>query len=536
MTDLLITGGTVVDGTGAAPVRADVAVTGGRVEAIGDLAGRPAARTLDASGHAVTPGFVDVHTHSDLTLLSGPEAHSAVRQGVTSVVVGNCGLGVAPVAADPAALRAAAGYLDLDPAVRWTWSDLPGYLAALDAARPSVNVAALVAHIPLRAAAVGFADRPAGAAELDRMRGLLGDALAAGAAGVSTGLVYAPACYARDDELLALGRTAAEHGRLFAWHVRDYADGLLDSVRQALAVASATGCRTQISHLVAVGRRNHGSVARALDLIDDARAGGADVAFDVYPYLAGNAPLSQLLPDWAQEGGEDPMRGRLADPDVRARVADEWRDMPLTWDDITVSRVPDGPAGSGDGDGEAGGAIVGRTIAEIAAAAGTDPSRVALDLAAEHGNGVQMIAAGRGERDLLDALAHPAAVIGSDGQALDPDGPTGGGAPHPRSYGCFPRLFAEYARRPGGLPLAEAVRKCTSAPAERAGLADRGVLREGAVADVAVFDTERIADRATFASPQRFPDGIRAVVVGGRPVVEDGVHGGARPGEILRIP
>ncbi|RAY16952.1 D-aminoacylase [Actinomadura craniellae] len=525
MIDLLIAGGTVLDGTGAAPRRADVAVTGRHVAAIGDLAGRPAARTIDATGQVVTPGFVDVHTHSDLTLLSGPQAHSAVRQGVTTVVVGNCGLGVTPVAADRAALRAAAGYLDADPAVRWDWSDLPGYLAALEAARPSVNVAALVAHIPLRAAAVGFGDRPAGAAELDRMRGLLGDALAAGAAGVSTGLVYAPVCYAREDELEALGRTAAAHGRLFAWHVRDYADGLLDSVRQALRVATATGCRTQISHLAAVGKRNHGSVARALELIDDARAAGADVAFDVYPYLAGNAPLAQLLPAWAQEGGEEPMRARLALRDVRARVTAGWRDMPNSWDVITVSRVPDG---SED--------VTGRTVADLATTAGTDPSRVALDLLAAHGNGVQIVAGGRSERDLLDALTHPAAVIGSDGQALDPHGPTGRGVPHPRSYGCYPRLFAEYVRRPGGLDLAEAVRKCTSAPAERAGLAGRGVLRPGAVADIAVFDPARIADRATFAAPQQYPDGIRAVLVGGRPVVEDGVHGGARPGEILRTP
>ncbi|MDF5756384.1 D-aminoacylase [Spongiactinospora sp. TRM90649] len=520
MTDLLITGGAVVDGTGAPPRPADVAVADGRVQAIGDLTGRPAARTIDASGHVVTPGFVDVHTHSDLTLLSGPLAQSAVRQGVTTVVVGNCGLGVTPVAADSGALRAAAAYLDLDPAVRWDWTDVPGYLAAFDAARPSVNVAALVAHIPLRAAAVGFGDRPASAAELDRMRGLLGDALAAGAAGVSTGLVYAPACYAHEDELAALGATAAAHGRMFAWHVRDYADGLLGSVSQALRVAADTGCRTQISHLVAVGRRNHGSVARALELIDDARAAGADVAFDVYPYLAGNAPLSQLLPAWAQEGGDGPTRERLAEPGVRARVVAEWADMPLTWDDITISRTPDDLG-------------TGRTVAALSEG---DPARAALDLLAAHGNAVLMVAGGRSERDLLDALTHPASVIGSDGQALDPDGPTGRGAPHPRSYGCYPRLFAEYVRRPGGLTLAEAVRKCTSAPAERAGLAGRGVLRAGSIADIAVFDPERIADRATFTAPQQYPDGIRAVIVGGRRVVEDGAHGGARPGEILRIP
>ncbi|SFP18566.1 N-acyl-D-amino-acid deacylase [Actinomadura madurae] len=525
MTDLLIAGGKVVDGTGAAPRRADVAVAGGRVEAIGDLAERPAARTVDASGHVVSPGFVDVHTHSDLTLLSSPEARSAVRQGITTVVVGNCGLGVTPVADASRdhleALRAAAGYLDLDPAVRWDWTDLPGYLDALGAARPAVNVAALVAHTPLRAAAAGFGDRPADAAALDRMRGLLGDALAAGAAGVSTGLVYAPVCYARDDELEALGRTAAAHGRLFAWHVRDYADGLLDSVRQALRVAAATGCRTQISHLVAVGRRNHGSVARALELIDAARDEGLDVAFDIYPYLAGNAPLSQLLPAWAQDGGEGAMRARLTDRTVRARIADEWRDMPNTWDQIAVG---------------------GRALTDLAADAGTEPPQVALDLVAEHGNGVQMVAGGRGERDLLDALTHPAGVIGSDGQALDPDGPTGSGTPHPRSYGCYPRLFAEYVRGAGGRPaadrlgLAEAVRKCTSAPAERAGLAGRGVLRAGAAADIVVFDPAGIADRATFAAPQQYPDGIRAVVVNGRAVVEDGAHRGARPGEILRTP
>ncbi|MFF0521905.1 amidohydrolase family protein [Actinomadura nitritigenes] len=528
MIDLLVSGGTVVDGTGTPPRHADVAVIGGRVEAVGDLAGRPAARTLDASGHVVAPGFVDVHTHSDLTLLSAPEAHSAVRQGVTTVVIGNCGLGVAPVAADPGALRAAAGYLDLDPSVRWDWTDLPGHLAALDTARPSVNVAALVAHTPLRAAAVGFEDRPADAAALDRMRGSLGDALSAGAAGVSTGLAYAPPCYAREDELEVLGRTAAAFGRLFAWHMRDYADGLLDSVRQVLRVAAATGCRTQISHLIAVGRRNHGSVARALDLIDAARSSGLDVAFDVYPYLAGNAPLSQLLPYWAQEGGEERMRARLRDRDARARVARAWRDMPNSWDEITISRVP-GAAAVGEED------PVGRTVSAFAAGTGRDPSAAVLDLVAAHGNGVQMIAGGRVERDLLDALAHPAAVIGSDGQALDPDGPTGRGAPHPRSYGCYPRLFAEYVRT-GPLPLAEAVRKCTLAAAERAGLTGRGALRPGAAADIVVFDPARITDRATYTAPQRYPDGIRAVIVGGRPVVEDGAHGGARPGEILRVP
>jgi N-acyl-D-amino-acid deacylase len=523
MTDLLITGGTVVDGTGAPERRADVAVAGGLVEAVGDLTGRPAARVLDAAGHVVAPGFVDVHTHSDLTLLSSPAAHSKVRQGVTTELIGNCGLGVAPVVGpDMAALRGAAGYLDLDPAVTWDWTDMSGYLATLAEARPAVNVASLVAHIPLRAGVVGFADRAAEPAELDRMCGLLEDALAAGAAGASTGLMYAPLTYAREEELTALARTVAARDRLFSWHIRDYGDDLLDSVRQVLRVAEATGCRTQISHLIAVGRRNWGKVARALELVDESRARGADVGVDVYPYLAGNAPLSQLVPAWAQAGGETAMRARLAEESVRRRVRAEWSDLPTSWSEVTVSRIPADRPG-----------VAGRTVADLAEAAGTGGADVVLDLVGEFGNAVMMVAGGRSEEDLLAALRHPATVIGSDGQALDPDGPTGAGVPHPRSFGCYPRLFADHVRT-GRLPLAEAVRKCTGAPAARAGLRDRGELVAGMAADVVVFAPDRIADLATYAEPQRYPSGIRAVVVNGQVVVEDGTHLGTRPGSVLR--
>jgi N-acyl-D-amino-acid deacylase len=518
MTDLLITGGTVVDGTGAPERTADVAISGRLVEAVGDLAGRPAARVLSADGCVVCPGFVDVHTHSDLTLLSSPAAHSKVRQGVTTELVGNCGLGVTPVVGpDLAGLRGAAGYLDLDPAVRWDWTDLPGYLEVLSAARPSVNVAALVAHIPLRAGVVGFADRPASRAELDRMCGLLDDALAAGAAGASTGLMYAPLTYARSEELTVLGRTVAARDRLFSWHIRDYGDDLLDSVREVLRVAEATGCRTQISHLLAVGRRNWGKVARALELIDAARERRVDVAADMYPYRAGNAPLSQLLPAWAQAGGEAALRDRLTGEAVRRRVREEWRDLPTSWSEVTVSRVPaDRPD------------LTGRTVADLG---GAD---AALDLIAAFGNGVMMVAGGRSEEDLLAVLRHPATVIGSDGQALDPSGPTGLGTPHPRSYGCYPRLFGDYVRT-GRLPLVETVRKCTGAAAARAGLRDRGELRPGMVADVVVFAPDLIADRATYAEPQQYPAGIRAVLVGGQVVVEDGDHRGVRSGAVLRV-
>ena len=525
MLDLLLSGGRVVDGTGGPPQTADVGVAAGRIAAVGPLGAAAARSTVDVSGLVVCPGFVDVHTHSDLTLLSNPAAHSKVRQGVTTEVVGNCGLGAAPLtdAVDAAALRAAVNHLDLDPAVPWSWRDFGDYLDALAAAPLSVNAAALVGHIPLRAATAGFAGRPADAADRDAMCGMLGDAFDAGAVGLSTGLVYAPATYADDEELLALGRTVAARDRVFAWHVRDYADTLLDSVAQAVRVGERTGCRTQISHLVGVGRRNWGNVQRALDLIAEAYDRGVDVAVDIYPYLAGNASLYQLLPSWAHEGGGAAMLARLRDEAVRERIRVELAGQPLQWSEVTVCRLPAGA----DAD------LVGHSIAELADRSGRPGADVVMDLLIEYDNDVSMVAFGRSENDLDAVLRHPRSVLGSDGYALDPAGPTGAGLPHPRSYGTYPRLLAEHVR-PGGLSLAEAVAKCTGGPARRIGLRDRGVIAPEMAADLVVFDADRIRDRATFADPQRYPEGIRLVVVNGVVVVDDDRHTGAGPGAVLR--
>ncbi|MEU1387834.1 MULTISPECIES: D-aminoacylase [unclassified Nonomuraea] len=502
MTDLLIKGALLVDGTGAPARTADVAVSAGRIEAVGDLGGQAAAQVVEAGGRMVCPGFVDVHSHSDLALISNPRAHSKIRQGVTTEVLGNCGLGVLPLEAgtDTAALRAAVAFIDVDPAVEWSWRDLAGYRAALTAAGPSVNTASLVGHLPLRAAAVGFADRPATTSERARMCELLAAALDDGALGLSTGLIYAPASYADEAELVTLAGVVAAYGGVFAWHLRDYTDGLAESVRQAVRVAEASGCRTQISHLAAVGRRNWGGVARALRLIE---AADADVRADVYPYLAGSANLSQLLPGWAHDGGEAAMRRRLRDPRVRGRIRAEWADRWWDWPDVFVDGSP----------------------------LATDDD--ALDLVAEGGNAVAMVAFGRSEDDLLAALAHPATVIGSDGFALDPAGPTGRGTPHPRSYGCYPRLLRHHVG-PGRLTLEQAVHKCTGAPAKLFGLAGRGSIRVGAAADLLLLDLEKIEDLSTFTHPHRYPAGIDLVVVNGAVVIDDGVHTGARPGRVLR--
>ncbi|WP_433077061.1 N-acyl-D-amino-acid deacylase family protein [Dactylosporangium sp. CA-052675] len=503
----------MLDGTGAPGITADVLIRDGVVAAVGPCL--PAeAPVFDATGRIVCPGFVDLHTHSDLTLLSGPEARSKVHQGVTTEVVGNCGLGVAPLppGADVEGIRQAVSYLDLDPAIGWPWRDLSGYLAAVRAARPSVNVAALVGHVPLHASVCGFDDRPATAAELDRMRGLLADALGEGALGLSTGLVYPPLTYAREDELVALARVVAGAGAVFTWHVRSYDDGLLDSVAQAVRVARATGARTQISHLAAVGRRNWGAVRGALDLVDAANAGGCEIGVDIYPYVHGNAPLSQLLPAWALEGGAAAWAPRLRDPAVRARIRRAWLDRPTGWDELTVSWTSRGDADP----------VVGRTLADLGGADAT------LDLLAELGAGAMMTAGGRSEDDLRTVLSHPAAVVASDGLALDPGGVTGAGVPHPRSYGCFPRYLSRYAT-----DLPDAVRRCTSEPARRIGLPGLGVLRPGAPADVVVLDPATIADTATFTAPHQLATGIDLVLVGGAPTVERGTHTGRRAGRVL---
>ncbi|MBB4909970.1 N-acyl-D-amino-acid deacylase family protein [Actinophytocola algeriensis] len=499
--DLLLAGGTLVDGTGAAPRAADVLVRGEWIAGVlAPGATVSGARTIDVSGRVVCPGFVDIHTHSDLALLSNPKAHSKVRQGVTTEVVGNCGLGVAPVGTDVAGLRSAVAYLDLDPAVEIAWRTVGEYLDAV--AGTSVHVATLAGHIPLRAAVMGLADRPATTAEIDDMCALLTNALADGALGLSTGLVYPPLRAARTAELRALAEVVADHDAVFAWHLRDYGDDLVPSATEAVRIAQLTGARTQISHLAAVGKRNWGRVRDVLAMA------GPLIGFDAYPYLAGNAPLSQLLPD--QVTVDD-----LADPVVRERVEVAWRGNPVPWTEITVA-------------GGATDAVLGRTIASLAGES-RSASAVAMDLIAAYGHAVIMTAGGRSETDLRTVLGHPATVVASDGLALDPDGPTGHGFPHPRSFGTFPRAVAKF-----GANLAAIVHKCTRQPAEQVGLTDRGVVAPGRRADLVVLDMERLADRATFTRPHRFPGGVDLVLVAGTTVVTGEEHTGATPGTVVR--
>lgn len=526
--DLVIRGGSLIDGTGAVGRSADVGVEGGRITAVGRIPDDAAAKhSIDATERVVCPGFIDAHSHSDLTILSDPRSRSKIHQGITTDIVGNCGLGVAPLATTGAiaGVREAIYIIDPDASVDWSWTSMGAYLDRVDAAGVSMNVAVLAGHLAIHASVMGYDNRPATSDELARMEHLLDAALEQGAVGLSTGLMYAPISFAPTSELVSLGHVVAKHDRVVAMHMRNYGDHLVEAVREAVQVGEQSGCRVQVSHLAVTGRRNWGKVRQSLNVMDAARSRGVRLRHDSYPYLAGSANLSQLLPGWAHEGGTAAMVDRLRTPAVRTQIQKEWQTrLAHRWDEILVCWVRPG----GDT------AVVGKTITDVAAERGQAPDEVALDLIAAEEGLVNMIAFGRSDEDLIDSLRHPYTMVGSDGLAVDPDGPSGSGHPHPRYYGCYPRLLGKYVREDRLLSLEEAIHKSTALVAETFGLTDRGTVAVRKAADLVIFDPETVIDRATFLEPQQFPLGIETVVVNGTVVVGGGQHTGAGPGRVLR--
>ena len=524
MLDILIRGGTVVDGTGAPARAADVAIVGDRIEAVGPLRDAQAGTIVDAAGLVVAPGFIDMHSHADFVLPGLPTADSKVRQGFTLEVVGNCGASPAPLTAarrrdviDTSALTV--------PPLAWDWTSLGSYLERLRHTGTSIHVAPLVGHGTIRIGVMGTDDATPTPEQLDAMRAEVHRAMDEGAVGLSSGLIYSPGVFAKTDEIVALARVAARHGGFYASHIRGEGDTLLEAVAEAIDVGRRAGIPVEISHLKAAGRANWPLMARAIASIEEARAEGLDVTADMYPYPAGSTSLTALLPPWAHVGGRDALLARLADPAARARLGRALHEPGLArdagWDGIMISGCPARPP------------LEGRTVADIAAERCLSPVEAVLDVLRDAEGEADMIVFMMSEENVALGLSQPWVMIGSDGEGRAAHGPYATGKPHPRNYGTAPRLLARYVRERGLLSLEEAVRKMTSLPAEKLGLADRGVLRPSARADVVAFDPARIADTATFEDPHRYPDGIPWVIVAGRPVVAGGEHTGARPGLCL---
>ncbi len=532
---LLIRGGSVIDGTGAGARPADVAIEGDRIVAIAPGLRGEAARTIEATGHVVSPGFIDAHSHSDLFYFACPSAESKIRQGVTTEVVGMCGFSQGPLRPGQGdVVRGWAGgivgsdiYLDL------RWETFAQYLGALASMRPAVNVAHLVGHGALRIAAMGFENRPAGAADVKTMERLLGEAMDAGAFGFSTGLVYAPSAYSETAELIALATSMRARGGLYFSHIRGESSMLLDSIAEALRIGEEGGVGVQVSHVKASGKENWPLIDAALRMLEDGRARGVDVMGDVYPYNAGSTKLDNLMPSWAQDGGIDKLIERLRDRATRRKLAEEC--------------LVDGERWRTGGSGEVGfdqvfiasckrREIEGLSLAQIARQSGMAPVDTLMSLLVEQKCTVGMVSFTQSIENVSKVLAHPMLMIGSDSIPLfegDLDKP---GKPHPRTYGTFPRILGEYARERSLMSIETAVHKMTGMAAQRLRLPDRGVLREGFAADVTVFDPATVKDESTYADPHRYPTGIPYVIVNGAVAVDAGRMSDARAGRILRPP
>jgi len=525
--DILIRGGLLIDGSGAAPTRGDLAIRDGRIAAIGAELGDTAARIIDAHGLAVAPGFIDIKTHSDFTLPINPKAESKVRQGVTTEIIGHCGFSVAP------ALRGKVELLRdyLSPSAPWlpfketTFADyLDGFPAT------AVNAGMLVGHNTLRLMVMGMADRPPTADELARMIALLEQALDAGALGLSSGLFTAPGSYARPDEMIALCRVLARYNGGYFTHIRDEANRVLESVAEAIDIAETCGVHVEIVHFKCSGMDNWGKASRALDMIAAAKARGLDVDCDAYPYAAGSNPLKNLLPQWVQAGGVEAMLARLAETPTRARLRadiardglNNWGRIP-SWDCVRISISPHLPQHAGT------------TIGALAAERAEDPIDTVADYLIADQGATRVLITSISEDDIRDIVASPLALVGSDGNCVATYGTVSQGLPHPRFYGTFPRIIGRYVGELGLLPLELAVHKMTGASARALKLHDRGLLREGYRADVTIFDPADFKDRATYAEPHQYPTGERTtVIVNGVIVVADATHTGALPGQVLR--
>jgi N-acyl-D-amino-acid deacylase len=519
--DLVISGGLVIDGTGAPWVRADVGIRDDRIAAIGDLSGARAKKRIDAQGLAVAPGFIDLLGQSELSVLVDPRAESKIRQGITTELTGE---GISPAPMNDAWVHEKEDWLR-KYRLKIDWTDLRGYFRRLRKARPAINIGVMVGAAQVRGVVLGFGDVQPDAKQLARMQQLVEEAMAQGALGLSSGLIYQPGSFAKTPELIALAQAAAKHGGFYATHLRSEGSRIFEALDEAFAIARAASIPVEIWHLK-VGRSHWGHMQEVAARIERARASGIDVTADAYPYVASANGLHASLPEWVNAGGVDDMVARLRDPALRDRIAKETaRDLDAEGI-LLVSCIDPGLK-----------KFMGKRLSDVAGEMDLSPELALMQLVAQDRGKVGVARFTMKEEDVQTALRQPWVAADTDYGARAADGPFGGEGAHPRAFGTMARILGHYVRDVKLFSLEEAVRRITSLPARRMGVWDRGVLRPGAYADVVVFDPQRVEDTATFEEPQQYPRGIETVVVNGRVVLHHGERTSERPGKpLLRSP
>lgn len=529
--DVLIRNGRVFDGTGSPGVAASVAIRGDRIAAIGPLDNAAAALTIDATGLAVAPGFINMLSWADEPLLVDGRSQSDIRQGVTLEVFGE-GTSMGPLT-QRMKDEQIAGQGDLKYAIDWT--TLGEYLEGLQRKGVSTNVASFVGATTVRVHEVGYADREPTAEELERMKELVRQGMREGALGVGSSLIYAPAFYAKTPELIELARAAGEFGGMYISHMRSEGARLIEAIDELIQIAREAGVPAEIYHFKAAGRPNWGKTEEAIARVEAARKEGLRITADVYNYPAGATGLNATMPPWVQEGGFDQWVSRLKDPATRARVAREMTTPTGAWENFFVGAGPDGILLSGF-KSDALKPLTGKTLAEVAKTRGTPAEQVAMDLVIEDGSRVEAVYFLMDEENLRKKLRLPWVSFASDAGSISPEGPFLKSNPHPRTYGNFARWLGRYVRDEKIVPLEEGIRRLTSMPAENIRIKERGKLAEGFFADVVVFDPAAIQDHATFEKPHQYSTGVRHVFVNGTQVLKDGEHTGAKPGRVVRGP
>ncbi|MGI5838504.1 MAG: N-acyl-D-amino-acid deacylase family protein [bacterium] len=525
--DVVIRNGWIINGTGKPGTPGDIGINGDRIAAVGRLGAAGAGRCIDASGCVVCPGFIDTHSHSEMALLGAAPPEPKIRQGVTTELLGQDGLSVAPIRQENRKyLREPLTGLLGDHGVEWDWTGFGEYLDCLAARGLPVNAASLAPHGAVRMDVLGMENRPATEEELAQMRRVLAGTLTEGAFGLSTGLIYSPCTYADTREFIALNKTVAAYGGVFVIHVRNESDRLVESMAEAVDFARQSGAALHVSHLKACGQANWGKVKDVLALFEQGVAEGIDITCDQYPYTAGCTVLTALLAPWTLAGGTEQLLLRLRDADMREKIKNDlrrrWpesdnRSLSVGWENIMIASVAT----------EANKWMEGQMIAAIADRCGTTPPDAVFDLLLAENAVVTMVLFQGSEEDVRDGLRHPLTIVATDGIY-------GRGKPHPRLYGTYPRVLGRYVRDEEVLPLEEAVRKMTALPARRLGLGDRGVLAPGYCADVVVFNPDTVIDRSTYTEPFLPPAGIEYVFVNGAAAVEQGKFNGTLAGRVLR--